>query len=357
MKNYVVIGCLILSLTLAGQTKNEAILTLLDNSHDFGRIREDHGIVSHTFSFSNTGSKTLVLTNVRSTCGCTTPKWSKQPVSPGEAGFVTVEFNPKDRPGSFHKTIQMQSTAKNSNMFLTITGNVLPALNEEKLDYKVGTLSVKSKHINLGYIFSGNTGMETLAIANLTDDPMELDLGDVPDHITAYIHPSELQPGEYGQIEIHYNSDVLDDWDVVIDRISVIINGKRDKKAKLAVTANIREDFSTFTEEQLLYAPVAYFDKNSYSFDTITGNKPVEYSFLLKNIGKSDLIIRAVKPSCGCTVVEPKNKILSPGDSTRIGAKFDPKGRSGNVKNAITVITNDPKSYKQYLWIEGYILR
>jgi hypothetical protein len=75
------------------------------------------------------------------------------------------------------------------------------------------------------------------------------------------------------------------------------------------------------------------------------------------NNGNSNLIIRALKPSCGCTIAKQRKKVLSPGASTKIEAIFDPTGRTGEFKNAIAVITNDPKSYKQYLTSEGYIKR
>jgi len=357
MKYILFMAILLSTLNLNGQGKEGAVLFLESNSYDFGRVREDNGMISHTFTFSNTGNLPLVLNNVRSTCGCTTPKWSREPIPPGEHGYLTVEFDPKNRFGSFHKTIQLQSTAINNNMFVTLMGNVLPPLKEEKLMYTIGRLSVKSKHINFGYIFKGKTGIQTLTIANHTDSAMYIEFKDVPSHMIVYLYPSILKPGEYGQIEIHYNSNLIDNWDVVIDRLSLSINGAEVKKDKFAVTANIREDFSGLTNEQLKNAPIACFDNKGYTFDTIIIDKPVKCSFKLKNNGKSDLIIRALKPSCGCTITKQKRKILPPGASTKIKAVFDPKGKSGSFKNAITVITNDPISYKQYLIAEGYIKR
>jgi len=342
---------------LIGQEKEGAVLFLESNSYDFGRIREDKGKLSHTFTFSNTGTSPLVLNNVRSTCGCTVPKWSKEPVSPGQQGYLTVEFDPRNRMGQFHKTVQIQSSASNSNMFITISGNVLLPLKEERLDYKVGDLNVKSKHINFGYIFKGKSAIQTLTIANQTDEEMNIALKDIPEHLLANVIPSVLQPGEYGQIEIQYNTNLMDDWDVVIDRLTVFINGIKLKKDKFAVTANIREDFRYLSEEELTNAPVAYFEVTSHVFDTISDDKTLKCSYVLKNNGNSDLIIRALKPSCGCALAKQRKKVLSPGESTKIEASFDPTGRTGEFKNAITVITNDPKSYKQYLSAEGFIKR
>jgi hypothetical protein len=53
--------------------------------------------------------------------------------------------------------------------------------------------------------------------------------------------------------------------------------------------------------------------------------------------------------------VKPDKNKLAPGDSTYIDAVFNPKGRAGEFKNGITIITNDPRLYKKYLFLEGYI--
>ena len=348
--------CLVsLQVLVCGQDQNFAILALKTNSFDFGRILEDNGKVVHRFLFSNTGSGPLLITNVRTTCGCTVPSWSKHPVPPGDEGFVEVEFNPEGHQGAFHKTIQIQSTAQNSNMFLTIMGSVIPPLELENLPYKLGDLHVKSNHVNLGYLYRGDSGTENLIIANTTYFDISIGFIDVPAHIKLSANPQVLHPGEYGQIEVHYQTEKTDDWDVVIDQVPVILNGKKDEAVNLTITANIREDFRNITPEEMQISPVAMYAEDRFICDTISQYDQVEYRFLLRNNGKSDLIIRAVKPSCGCTAVKPDKNTLAPGDSAYIDAVFDPRGRSGEFKNGITVVTNDPRLYKKYLFLEGYI--
>ncbi len=337
------------------QINEGAILTLSSNSFDFGRIFEDKGIVHHRFYFTNSGTEPLTITNVRTTCGCAIPVWTKNPVLPGNEGFVEIEFNPKNRPGAFHKTVQIQSTAHNANMFVTISGTVIPPLKMENLTHALGVLKIQTNVINLGYLYKGATGVKSLIIANPASYSVEVGFANLPDHLALLVDPQVLQPGEYGQIEVQYCTEKLDDWDVVIDQIPVVLNNKEDENIKLTITANIREDFSVLTQEQMEMAPIASYSKDTYIYDTITRDDPIDCRFLIRNDGQSELIIRAVKPSCGCTAVKPEKSTLAPGDSTYIDAMFYPKGRSGNFKNGITVVTNDPKLYKKYLFIEGYI--
>lgn len=91
--------------------------------HDFGNIKE--GVqAEYVFKFTNTGKEPLVITNVQASCGCTTPKWTKEPVKPGESGQVTAIYNSKGRPGNFNKAITITSNAKTAQKVLFIKGNV-----------------------------------------------------------------------------------------------------------------------------------------------------------------------------------------------------------------------------------------
>jgi hypothetical protein len=346
---------LMLSFKVCGQVHDSAYMILPVNSHDFGRIQEDKGIVGHTFAFRNAGTIPLIITHIRTTCGCITPSWTIGPVVPGGEGTITLNFDPSGKDGAFQKTIQVQSNASNTNMFLTISGIVIPPVKKEDLHFRIGTLNAKTNHINFGYLYKGITGVEILTVANTEQKTMQIGFDSIPEYIQMYANPPILNPGEFGQIEVHYDTDKLDDWDVIIDEVPLLLNGKYDENAKITITANIREDFSKLTPEQLAKAPVASYTDLNHSFDTITSDKPVMCRFQIRNNGESDLIIRAVKPSCGCTAVKPEKSVLSPGDSTFISTVFYPKGRTGDFKNGVTVVTNDPKLYKQYLWLEGFI--
>lgn len=91
--------------------------------NNFGII-EYAGDGTCKFKFTNTGDKNLIIKNVRTSCGCTTPGYSKEPVAPGEDGFVTAKYDTK-RVGGFHKTLTV-IFMDDSQVSLTIKGNVKP---------------------------------------------------------------------------------------------------------------------------------------------------------------------------------------------------------------------------------------
>ncbi len=97
-----------------------------DESHNFGAIKE--GIVAEfTFKFKNTGDQPLILKDVRPSCGCTTPEWSKEPVQPGKTGLIVVKFNSAGRPGKFNKSITITSNIPEDTKILFISGTVTPS--------------------------------------------------------------------------------------------------------------------------------------------------------------------------------------------------------------------------------------
>lgn len=89
--------------------------------HDFGTIPEGPA-AEVVFTFTNTGKEPINLTNVKASCGCTTPSWSKDPVLPGKQGSIKASYATDHRPGGFTKSITVMSDA--GTKVLTIKGNV-----------------------------------------------------------------------------------------------------------------------------------------------------------------------------------------------------------------------------------------
>ena len=91
--------------------------------HDYGTITQG-GDGNCVFKFKNTGNDVLILSDVRKSCGCTTPTWSKEPVLPGQKGEIKVGYN-TNNIGQFNKNITVISNANNATVVLTIKGNVV----------------------------------------------------------------------------------------------------------------------------------------------------------------------------------------------------------------------------------------
>lgn len=141
MKNLILLVAFVFGLGTLSFAQNDNKLTLNteakgkmkieQKSHDFGTIEE--GVqATHTFTFKNIGNAPLVLNSVRASCGCTTPKWTKDAIAPGEEGTITAIYNSKGRPGNFTKTITINHNGEGGTEFLTIRGVVKKAPVEVK---------------------------------------------------------------------------------------------------------------------------------------------------------------------------------------------------------------------------------
>jgi hypothetical protein len=94
----------------------EPIINFDKKTWDFGTIT-DGEVVEHTFRFTNTGSKDLVISSASASCGCTIPNWPKEPIAPGEKGEIKVEFNSNGKKDMVTKDITILA---NTNPVKTI---------------------------------------------------------------------------------------------------------------------------------------------------------------------------------------------------------------------------------------------
>ncbi|WP_400081213.1 DUF1573 domain-containing protein [Winogradskyella sp. R77965] len=90
---------------------------------DYGTV-EQNSDGTRLFTFTNTGDAPLIITKVKTTCGCTVPSYSKAPILPGEAGQVNIKYDTK-RLGAFTKTVTVISNAEGGNKILKIKGNIV----------------------------------------------------------------------------------------------------------------------------------------------------------------------------------------------------------------------------------------
>jgi hypothetical protein len=345
----------LLSYDISGQ-QTKPILTFINKEHDFGTFRESDGIVSYDFNFSNQGQIPLIIKEVKASCGCTTPSWPHEPILPGKTGSIRVSFNPKNRPGPFSKTVLVSSNA-DFNSTLLVKGVVIP-VEQAKETYKftIGNIRLQTIYAAFGEIYKGDISDYNIKIYNSSpQESARLTFQKTPEHLKISIIPEVIEPLQEGRIEIKYLTTVQKDWDYVVDRLTLLINGQSVANNRINITANIKEDFSKYTSEEIKNSPRVEFDTTSYNFGSISQDDKTEHSFKLSNTGNSDLYIRKVSASCGCTAVQPAKTVIPPGSSTTIKAIFNATGREGIQKKAITVITNDPKRSRTILWITGTV--
>lgn len=99
------------------------LLVFEDTVHDFGSLKEGE-IIQHDFEYTNKGSKEVIITSAKGSCGCTVPEFDTEPIAPGEKGTMKVTFNSDGKPGYNEKNVQISTNGIPSKYRLTILAKV-----------------------------------------------------------------------------------------------------------------------------------------------------------------------------------------------------------------------------------------
>lgn len=103
---------------------SQEMVTWVDSTyHDFGVLKKDQEERTE-FRFRNDGKEPLVIELVRTTCGCTAPSWTQQPISPDSIGVVTLEYDSR-RLGYFRKKAKVFFEGIRKGETLEVEGEVV----------------------------------------------------------------------------------------------------------------------------------------------------------------------------------------------------------------------------------------
>ena len=114
-------------------------------------------------------------------------------------------------------------------------------------------------------------------------------------------------------------------------------------QGQIVVNATINEDFSQYTPEMLEKAPVLSFSEPEATVD-MAKNSTQTHEFQIQNTGKTDLIIRKLKPSDETISISTAKSTIKPGKKTKAIVTIRTDGREGKKIKIIQFTTNDPKN-------------
>ena len=129
MKKIVAIA-LIAIVSFVTQANAQAKIEFKSETIDYGEIEKGSDGV-RVFEFTNTGDEPLIISEVKSSCGCTVPSKPDGPIAPGASSTISVKYDTK-RVGPIRKTVTVYSNASQAIMSLKIKGKVLADGNNGK---------------------------------------------------------------------------------------------------------------------------------------------------------------------------------------------------------------------------------
>ena len=327
--------------------------------HNFGKIKELGGPADYEFKFTNTGKVPLIIAMVNTSCGCTTPEYSKEPVLPGKTGFIKVSFNPEFRPGVFTKSITVNANIPRSIAVLTISGEVIPKDFKIEDTYPIdyGKLRLKSNELSLFKVKENENKTDTLHFYNPGTTQVTVGVGQLPPFIYIKTPTVVVPPRSDGNLIIVFKGDKKPSYGFISTNIALTINGESKPSYILKVTATVEEDFSKLSSSELANAPKIEFSSKTFDFGEIKAGKKVDYTIKILNKGKRDLQIRNLTATCECITARSSATTIPSGGSTDLKVTFDSTGKFGTQNKLITIVSNDPEHSTTVLRVAGSVLK
>ncbi len=327
--------------------------------HDFGDIIISDGAVKCTFTFTNISDSPIVVHNIISSCGCTTPQWTRSPVKPGGKGKVDVVFHNDQGPYPFDKTLTLYVSSVSRPVILRIRGvahekkkNV-----DELFTGKIGQMGINRSVVSLRNIEQGILKQDDIDIANLSTSPLKVETVEVTRGLLLTVYPNPIPPKSMAKLSYTVDPTIMrqQEWGKHTFTGRFVLNGKKQEE-QFSVSAVIIDNFRNLDDKQIKNAPVPIIDRSYYDFGTAVKGTVLEVSYKIRNKGKSELLIHKVESEkSGLSQIGPTPLRIKAGGSATLKLKFDTRDHYGDMINILTLITNSPSKPMVNLFITGTI--
>ncbi|MDP7399107.1 MAG: DUF1573 domain-containing protein [Lentisphaeria bacterium] len=177
-------------------------LSFEKKTHDFGDI-DDVGKVSTQVKFKNDGAKTLVIEDVRASCGCTAGKPAKKELAPGEESYLDVTFNPQGKRGNQRKSITFKTNDPiNPTQAIYITARIKSIwdFQPSKVQFNVQNGVYNNSQERFEIV---NNSKKTLSILTVTSSNPNITIVD-PENVKR-----DIEPGSTSAYEVRANTDFV----------------------------------------------------------------------------------------------------------------------------------------------------
>ncbi len=328
--------------------------------YDFGVIAETGGVVSTTFKFKNEGPAPAVIISAQTTCGCTTPDYSREPVVEGGEGSVTITYDPMYRPGKFSKDVKLFTSSSSSPIVLTIMGDVTEREKSVEEEYPFdmgGGLRIVYNHFALTQVEQGTTKESMVSYINTSDKAISIELR--ADTRSGYLYnkaPKSIAPGESGFFAIGYDlTNASSYYGSLSDRLDVVVDGEVSRY-QLVVTGHATDKFLL---KDYNSSGSANINKRFLKFAEIErSSTSARQSFSIENIGVEALNVRRVECAEGVKCSLKAGDKIDAGDIAEIKVWVTPKGYDyGAFSSYITLTLDDAERPIQRVRVTGIVVK
>jgi len=332
--------CITISLE-ASFAQEDKRVTFNESKHDFGVVPEKGGNVSFDFVLTNNSTEPLIINRVLTSCGCTTPSWTKAPIEPKKSGTITVSYNPNGRIGAINKTITVYTNFDTNPYSLQITGEVtespVPKKPEELYPVALGSYLLKSKDLNFGKVGIAESKTIRLVVFNNSDKPMTQKITP-PKHITVNYSPA-IDSKKESNVDITFSAKEFNKYGNINGELLFLINGA---KQVFPYSAMIMDDFSTWDSNKKSNAGKLNTNATEINFGNFTAG--TSRTLKLSNSGKSVLNIRNIQSSNPDVVPSKTSFVINQGEIAEIKVNIDKNKVKSPLVSTLSIISDDPSN-------------
>ena len=172
---------------------------------DFGTIDEMSGVWQGSAKLQNMGADTLVVTQIKTTCGCLKAELSKRVIAPKETINVALKYYPRGHAGRVRQRVLVYSnrSSEKPSAVLTLTGMVTASQDRsDDYPYTRGVLRLRQDTVRL----SGEREVLRVAFMNggSTELNLEVDANFLPKGVEVRFEPAKVAPKGQGEMVVEY---------------------------------------------------------------------------------------------------------------------------------------------------------
>ena len=276
----IIVGAFLIFFNIQNKSSQPPTISFSEEEWDFGKVKEDERPV-HIFTIKNTGREELIISRVRSSCGCTATMLSSDNIQPGKLAELKVTFNPTGYNTLVKKDIYIESNDPQlSKAKITIAIEVEPIPSPQAF--------LSNSQWDLGLVSQGDLPTFAFTIENKGELDLIIDKIDASEYIQYDTEmPLTILPGEKQEITFTYDSS-QHELGEVRESVRIYCNDPRRKAFSLRVDGYVKEKS----------APTVSISPVGINFNLAADSEGETIGkFILENSGKEGIKITSIKTS------------------------------------------------------------
>lgn len=312
--------------------------------------------VTAQFELLNESDKAIYISDVQTSCGCTTVNYPTGSIPKGKPFVITAQYDAK-MLGHFEKYVDVFTSGNEEPLMLTMRGVVVAELKGYVGEYNfvVGRLKTDAQDLLYDDVNRGERPVHEIHILNSTSETVTPVFMHLPDYLKAEVSPSTLSPGQSAVARLTLESDKLRDFGLTQTTIYLgqYPGDRISPEKEMVISSILLPDFTHLTENQLARAPQVQVSTYNLDLGRFDGKKKKKGSVEIENTGQTPLEIRSLQMFTPGLKVELGTQRLRPGESTKLKVTAERNVlRNVRTQPRILMITNDPTNPKVVIYID-----